>query len=420
MPPGPGRIRRPRRPAGDGSGVPRPRRPATGWSARIEAATPAGRDRTVDAARAVAMAGVVLGHWLVSALVSDPYRPAALRGASPLAYTPGLSPLTWPLQTLGLFFFAGGFAAARGLPAAGGLRRLGMRVARLTRPVAVLLAVWLPALPLLSAAGGTRQAVWSLVSHPLWFLLVYLMLTAAAPLLRAAVLRWGAWAALPPAGIVALADGFHPPYRLGLVTVPVAWAAPYVLGIALAEGRLRRRAGAVLVPLGVAGGAVLLLWAGYPASAVGVPGAGRSNLDPPSLFTLALAAAQIGVFLLVRPWLARLLRRPARWAPVAVLNLGAMTVYCWHQTALLLVTFAALPFGRPPGLLDAPAGDWPLHRLAWLPAFALVLAGLCAVFHRAGHPRSRPARPGTATRGVMGRSRPGRCADRRVRRGPSR
>jgi hypothetical protein len=142
----------------------------------------------------------------------------------------------------------------------------------------------------------------------------------------------------------------------------------------------------------VAGGAVLVSLAGYPASAVGVPGAAWSNLDPPSLFTLALGAAQLGAFLLLRPWLARLLRRPAVWAPVAALNLAAMTVYCWHQSALLLVTFAGLPVGGLPGLLDAPTGDWPAYRLLWLPLFALVLAGLCSLFHRF---EARPAGRGS-------------------------
>lgn len=70
------------------------------------------------------------------------------------------------------------------------------------------------------------------------------------------------------------------------------------------------------------------------------------------------------------------------WAPVAALNLAAMTLYCWHQSALLLVTFAGLLVGGLPGLLDAPAGDWPAYRLLWLPVFALALAGLCSLFHR--------------------------------------
>ncbi|MGI5227672.1 acyltransferase family protein [Actinoallomurus sp. CA-142502] len=361
---------------------------APGWTVRVEAATPPSRDRTVDALRAVAMLGVVLGHWLVSAVVSDPYRPAALHGASPLSYASVLSPVSWFFQTLGPFFFAGGYAAARSVGRGDRRSWLGSRLSRLVRPVLVLAAVWLPALLLLSAAGaphGTRQVVWSLVTHPLWFLLVYLVLTALTPILRAAVLRWGPWPALAPVALVAVTDavrGRGLPTWLELLTVPVAWAGPYLLGVALAERRLPRVAGAVLLPLGVTGGAALVLLAGYPASAVGVPGHDWSNLDPPSLFTLALAAAQLGAFLLVRPSLARLLRRPAAWAPVALLNLAAMTVYCWHQTALLMVTFAALPAGGAPGLLDAPTGDWLAYRLCWLPVFALTLAGLCALFHR--------------------------------------
>ena len=358
------------------------------WTLRIEARTPADRDRTVDALRAVATLGVVLGHWLVSALVLDPYRPAALRGASPLSSSPGLAPASWFFQTLGLFFFAGGYAAARGIRTRDHLPWLMSRLSRLIRPVLVLAAVWLPALLLLRPAGAprcTRQAVWSLVTHPLWFLAVYLLLTALTPILRAAVLRYGWWAALPPVAAVAATDAVRSrglPPALELAVVPVAWAAPYVLGVALAEGRLSGRAGIMLLPLGVTGCAVLVLLVGYPASAVGVPGEGWSNLDPPSSFTLSLAAAQLGGFLLLRPWLARLLRRPAVWAPVAALNLAAMTLFCWHQTALLLVTFAGLLAGALPGLLDAPTGDWPAYRALWLPVFALVLTGLCALFHR--------------------------------------
>ena len=56
------------------------------FAARIEAATPAGRDRSVDALRALAIAGVILGHWLVTALVltRSPCG-ARLHDASPLA-----------------------------------------------------------------------------------------------------------------------------------------------------------------------------------------------------------------------------------------------------------------------------------------------------------------------------------------------
>ena len=83
-------------------------------AARIEAATPAGRDRSVDALRALAIAGVILGHWLVTALVlTRSPAGARLHDASPLAALPALAPASWIFQTLAIFFFVGGYAAAR-------------------------------------------------------------------------------------------------------------------------------------------------------------------------------------------------------------------------------------------------------------------------------------------------------------------
>ncbi|MGA8113397.1 MAG: acyltransferase family protein [Actinocatenispora sp.] len=364
---------------------------SSGWAQRIEAATPAGRDRTVDALRAVAVVGVVVGHWLVSALVSDPTRPDRLHGASPLGYLPDLSPVSWLLETLGAFFFAGGFAAARSLRGRAPLGWLGRRLSRLVRPVLVLLAVWLPAELLLVAVdtpADTRHVILSLVSHPLWFVLVYVVLTAATPVVRAAMVRCGLWTVAVPVSVVVLADLLRSgglPRWLWVADVLAGWLVPYLLGVALAEGRLRGRgAGAVLLATGVLGGAALTGLAGYPTSAVGVPGDGSwSNLDPPSLFAVALSAAQIGLFLLVRPWLARWLRHPSRWAPVAAVNLVALTVFCWHQSALLLVTLGALAAGRFPGLHDVPRSlYWVVHRLAWFPVFLLALAVLTLVFRR--------------------------------------
>ncbi|MET8142836.1 hypothetical protein ABZU32_21235, partial [Sphaerisporangium sp. NPDC005288] len=108
---------------------PRPASPAAlpGWRAwdafagRIEAGTPATRDRGADALRALAILGVIAGHWLVTAWVVDDL--GHLRVTSPLSAMPGLVPLSWVLQTLAVFFFVGGYAAGGG--AGGGQRGRG-------------------------------------------------------------------------------------------------------------------------------------------------------------------------------------------------------------------------------------------------------------------------------------------------------
>src|SRR5436305_377306 len=63
---------------------------------RIDAATPPQRDRAVDALRALAIAGVIGGHWLVTALVTgSSHHGTVLRDDSPLASMPWLAPLSW-------------------------------------------------------------------------------------------------------------------------------------------------------------------------------------------------------------------------------------------------------------------------------------------------------------------------------------
>src|SRR5215472_3506875 len=84
---------------------------------RIDAATPVQRDRAVDALRALAIAGVIGGHWLVTALVAGSsngtsHGGTVLHDASPLASTAWLTPLSRVLQTLAVFFLVGAYSAA--------------------------------------------------------------------------------------------------------------------------------------------------------------------------------------------------------------------------------------------------------------------------------------------------------------------
>jgi hypothetical protein len=242
--------------------------------------------------------------------------------------------------------------------------------------------------------GGTVHTVVTLVLDPLWFLCVFAGVTALTPLAVALVRRLGAWAALLPAALVAGVDaarfGLGGPGWLGWLNVGAGWLVPYLLGIAWARGSFRGwKVPAGLLAGGAAATAALVTWAGYPASMVGVNGERISNLNPPTLAAVTFGIAQAGLVLLLRPTLARLMRRPLAWAAVALANLSAMTLFLWHQSAFLAVNLTGSLIGRLPGLLTAPATPlWIAERLAWLPVFAAVLAVAWLLFHRAEHGRA--------------------------------
>ncbi|MCI4044024.1 acyltransferase [Streptomyces sp. TRM75563] len=358
----------------------------SGLVGRIEAATPPGRDRAVDALRALAILGVVGGHWLVTALVADS---GTVRGASPLTTMPQLSAVSWIFQTLAVFFLVGGQVAAgswasarkRGVPYG---QWVGGRLARLFRPVAAVLVVWALAAAVMLVAGvgePTVRALAKLVWSPLWFLLVFAALTALTPLVARLHPLW-------PLVVVLHVDlvrlGLGGPRELGWINVVAGWLVPYCLGALVARGGLRGWAGRWGLLFGGASAAAgLVLWAGYPASMVGVPGGRMSNLDPPSLAAASFGLAQCGAALLLLGPLRRVLRRPAVWAVVAVVNLSAMTVFLWHQTAMIIVTASALLIadGPLPGLHTVPDdAGWVVARLLWLPVFALALLGCWAAF----------------------------------------
>ncbi|MFF2787568.1 acyltransferase [Streptomyces sp. NPDC058049] len=372
------------------------------WStlaAGIDDATPAGRDRAVDALRAFAILGVVLGHWLVTALTA---RDGALSTTSPLAHMPWLAPVSWVFQTLSVFFLVGGHVAARGYASARerGLSYgawAGQRLGRLFRPVAAVLVLWAVVAGGMLIGGAEFATVRSLVKlvlSPLWFLLVFAALTAATPLVARLNPLW-------PLAVLAAVDvwrfGFQGPEWIGWVNVAAGWLVPFTLGAAWSRGAFARRGRALLLlGAGVLATASLILWGGYPASMVGVPGAAVSNLNPPTLAAAAFGLAQCGLALLVREPLARAMRRPTAWAKVALVNLSAMTVFLWHQTAMMAVTALGLLVSADlPGLHTAPDSvGWIAARLLWLPVFAAALSICWAAFriHEQATRRPKPSR----------------------------
>ncbi|MFE5633439.1 acyltransferase [Streptomyces sp. NPDC056543] len=372
---------------------------------RVEAATPLGRDRALDALRALAILGVVLGHWLVTALVADS---GTVRGASPLNHLPEFTPVSWVFQTLAVFFLVGGAVSARGLAAARARREpyrawLAARLGRLFRPVAALLAVWTAVALAVLASGVPWQTVYTLgklVLSPLWFLLVFAALTALTPLVARVHPLW-------PLAVVLHVDlirfGLDGPAWTGWINVAAGWLVPYCLGAAWARHGLDDRTAGRLLLGGAAATVLLVLFAGYPAAMVGVPGAPVSNLNPPTLAAVTFGIAQCGAALLLLDPLRRALRGTAAWAAVALVNLSAMTVFLWHQTAMIAVTVTGLLAGELlghgplPGLHAAPDGyGWVLARIAWLPLFALALlvcVGAFRTYEQGGRrpfPKGRP------------------------------
>lgn len=376
---------------------------------RIESATPPGRDRAVDALRAFAILGVVLGHWLVTALVADS---GTVRAASPLQYLPQLAFISWVLQTLAVFFLVGGhmgaksYASARARGTTYG-QWLGARMARLFRPVAAVLVVWTVTAGAMLATGAgfeTVHTLGKLVLSPLWFLLVFAALTAATPLVTRVHPLWALAVVLH---VDLFRFGLGGPSWLGWINVAAGWLVPYCLGAVWARaGVPGRTAGWALLLGGAAATAGLVLWAGYPAAMVGVPGAGISNLNPPTLAAVTFGLAQCGAALLLLGPLRRVLARPAAWAAVALVNLSAMTIFLWHQTAMMAVTATGLLAGEAlPGLHTVPDSvGWVLGRLAWLPVFAVALLICWAAFrtYEQGRPRKngrivREGRPALET-----------------------
>jgi fucose 4-O-acetylase-like acetyltransferase len=133
------------------------RRPS--WS-ELAAATPADRDRYVDLLRGLAIAGVVLGHWLVAAVT---YRSGRLGGANALTVLAWAHWLTWGFQVMPLFFLVGGYANAAswashrqrdGDWAAWVCRRMG----RLLLPTTIFVAV-LATFSVLAKAAGLDPAL---------------------------------------------------------------------------------------------------------------------------------------------------------------------------------------------------------------------------------------------------------------------
>lgn len=364
----------------------------------LAAATPDTRDRYVDFLRAFSIAVVVLGHWLMATVT---WGASGVRAGNLLAAIPAMQPLTWLLQVMPVFFFVGGFAHSVTYDA---VRRRGGRyaqfvhgrVVRLLRPVAVLLAVWVPltiALDVSSLSPAVVRPVTKLVVQLLWFLGVYVMVVALAPVTLALHrrFRWRVPVAFVALAVVVdvAAFGFGVPV-VGYVNALPVWLLAHQLGYFYADGA-RVRWGRLALG-GLAALVALTTFGPYPTSMVGLPGERVSNMSPPTLCIVALTLWLVGLVMVARPYVTRWLARPRVWTAVVALNGVIMTVFLWHLTALLLAVLL-LPLGFPQPAVGSVA--WWALRPVWFAVLLVLLAALVAVFGRLERPRSVPYVPWT-------------------------
>lgn len=354
---------------------------------RLEARHLTERDPFIDVVRVACICVVVLGHWMTTTVV---WGEGGVDAVNALEVLPGARLSTWLVQVMPLVFFIGGFANAVSLFRHGGYRPyLEARLGRLLRPTYVFLGIWLVVAAAIEVwdpdSPGKAEAA-EVAALPLWFLGIYLVAVALAPA------AWKLHRRAPFATVVTLAAGVAVVdvisigaglSDLGGLNYALMWVLAHQIGFFYADGTLERwgrQGAALLAGVGLIGLVLLTTVGKYPVSLVGVPGQARSNAQPPSVAMLALSLWLVGLALLLRPALQRLVLqlRWRRW--IDRVHSVVLTLFLWHVTAISI----AGGFWHVVGLPEPAIGSaqwWQLRPL-WILAAAIPLLALVAVFGR--------------------------------------
>lgn len=341
------------------------------------------RDRLIDAVRALAIIIVVLGHGFLAVVAWQGEVP---RAGNLLASYPTAQLITWVFQVMPLFFFAGGYANATSWQHRGErsyAHWMWARARRLLRPLWGYFLVMIPVAALIGANASARISTPILIiaTQLLWFLGIYVVITALTPVLVRLEARYegvliiGALVAIALIDAMRIRDIGGPIALLNFVFV---WGLLTSLGIRYRHGRLSPRSGLLLALTAIAINIMLVLvlqW--YPRSMVGMPGDPISNVAPP---TFALAMHGVAVIGVVAA-LANPIRRGVHrvWRLTVLINLVMMTIYLWHLPALMLlfITERALGFERPSSIVKVigPVPDhgfWVASIPHWIAFLVLV------------------------------------------------
>jgi hypothetical protein len=384
-------------------------------------ATPPERERVVDFLRAFSIFCVVIGHWLI---VNVTEHHGEITGQNALTDMKFGWLLTWFFQVMPIFFFVGGYANYVGVRSfrrreLGYAAYLTSRVRRMMKPVITLLFVWVPVNFIIDWRNIRTEKfahlLSTLVTQPLWFIGVYVIVTALAWPLYSLHLKYGAKFLVYSIVAIFLIDWLR--FGVGASSIGYLnifiWVWIHQMGYAYADGTLlatadpttsvstqmwKKFGGLAMTIFGAIG---LFFCSGfkkfgdvsfihsiahnlhldhlpYPPSMVGLPGEKISNMNPPTVAIFFLAVTQIGLVIIFRDRLQKFLQRRKPWTITVVINSMILTIFCWHQSALCIVTLLRLSFG-----VDEPrinSGAWWATRPLLLGCYAIVLACIVPIF----------------------------------------
>lgn len=342
------------------------------------------RDAGIDLVRALCVLGVVLLHAMMVGVTVTDAGPAFENAGDDSWW---ITPLSWVLQVMPLFFVIGGFS---GYLAYGRRRErsgaatlfVAGRIHRLFRPAVFTIVVVGLALAVLTVIGIPADLIATAgfrYGQPLWFLGVFVLCQALLPLLATAhqqkpVATIGALAAASVlVDVLRATTGID---GLGFLNLAFVWMTLQQLGFFLADGRidaLSRR-----VRIAAVSSALLLLVATF-VTGIHSPDL-IANINPPTTALLLVGLVHTGMLSLHRGRIERFSRRRLPAAFTGFVTRRAMTIYLWHMPVLLAMAGLTAVFALLTGA-DLPAlgsGGWWAGRPLWL-ATALALTAVVAV-----------------------------------------
>jgi peptidoglycan/LPS O-acetylase OafA/YrhL len=339
------------------------------------AAEQAGRDRVLDAVKAVALLIVVVAHclgWYAWDLSTG-------TSLSVLDVRPGVWWITW-LQVLPLFFAAGAVANLSSWnrhPKAPEFWQ--RRMLRLGTPALIYAAVGTAIVLPIALAVPAAESIGRFLPYHLWFLAFYGAIVLAVPWTS----RWADRPVVPLLawlGVVVVVDALR--WRVGagfgLVNFLLVWGWIHQVGYCLPRLRTLPR-----LPVALAGLAAL----GLAATAAGLGPYSRalvsfggdpemSNLAPPTLVLALFGLGQVLLLAAAWPSLERWLAHERAWLVVGAVGARAIGIYLWHLPVMAVLAGVLMA-------LDVPAE--PFGPSWWLVHLGVLVLALAAAWVLAGY-----------------------------------